>query len=360
MEEHIMPEILLKIEGLKTYFFTEAGVVKAVDGVSFDVRKGESLGLVGESGSGKTVTALSVLRIVPKPGRIVDGKVEFQGVNLLSKKEKEVQLIRGKEIAVIFQDPSSSLNPVYTVERQLKDIILAHNQFEEVKFSSYMKMALKGQFKKALQTRRSTRVALHKKIVDLLNLVGIPEAEVRMREYPHQFSGGMKQRVAIARALALQPTLLFADEPTTALDVTIQAQVLDLLEDLKKKLGMSLVMITHDMGIIAKMTTRVVVMYAGNVCEIAKTEDLYEHPKHPYTALLLAAVPRLDRKKNLTIIPGNIPNLIEPPSGCRFHPRCKYATAKCAEAPPPLEEVAPDHFVACFEWGNIQLKGESV
>lgn len=198
-----------------------------------------------------------------------------------------------------------------------------------------------------------------KKILELLNLVGIPEAEIRMREYPHQFSGGMKQRVAIARALGLQPTLLFADEPTTALDVTIQAQVLDLLNDLKKKMGMSLVMITHDMGIIAKMTTRVVVMYAGNVCEIAKTEDLYDHPKHPYTSLLLAAVPRLDRRKTLSIIPGNIPNLIEPPSGCRFHPRCQYATQKCAEAPPVLEEVEPDHFVSCFEWRNIQLKGES-
>jgi oligopeptide/dipeptide ABC transporter ATP-binding protein len=192
-----------------------------------------------------------------------------------------------------------------------------------------------------------------------MNLVGIPEAEIRMREFPHQFSGGMKQRVAIARALALQPTLLFADEPTTALDVTIQAQVLELLEDLKKRMGMSLVMITHDMGIIAKMTTRVVVMYAGNVCEIAETEDLYEHPRHPYTALLLAAVPRLDRKKTLSIIPGNIPNLIEPPSGCRFHPRCKYAKEKCSEAQPVLEQVEPEHFVACYEWKNILLQGEN-
>jgi oligopeptide/dipeptide ABC transporter ATP-binding protein len=307
--------------------------VKAVDGMSFDVRKGESLGLVGESGSGKTVTALSVLRIVPKPGRIVEGKIEFKGENLLKKSEKEMQSIRGSEIAIIFQDPSSSLNPVYNVETQLRDVLSAHKSI--------------------------SKVESRKKIVELMSLVGIPDAEVRMREFPHQFSGGMKQRVAIARALALQPTLLFADEPTTALDVTIQAQVLDLLEDLKKKMGMSLVMITHDMGIIAKMTTRVVVMYAGNVCEIAKTEDLYDHPRHPYTALLLAAVPRLDRKKTLSIIPGNIPNLIEPPSGCRFHPRCKYATEKCAEASPILEEVEPEHFVACYEWKNITLKGES-
>jgi oligopeptide/dipeptide ABC transporter ATP-binding protein len=328
-----MAETLLKIEGLKTYFFTEAGVVKAVDNVSFEVRKGESLGIVGESGSGKTVTALSVLGIVPKPGKIVDGTIEFKGENLVKKKEKELQSLRGREIAIIFQDPSSSLNPVYNVETQLRDVLIAHEKM--------------------------SKEDCRKKILELLNLVGIPEAEIRMREYPHQFSGGMKQRVAIARALALQPTLLFADEPTTALDVTIQAQVLDLLEELKKKMGMSLVMITHDMGIIAKMTTRVVVLYAGNVCEIAKTEDLYDHPKHPYTASLLAAVPRLDQKKTLSIIPGNIPNLIEPPSGCRFHPRCAFATAKCAEAPPVLEEVEPEHFVACYEWRNIKLKGET-
>ena len=328
-----MTETLLKIEGLKTYFFTEAGIVKAVDDVSFDIRKGESLGLVGESGSGKTVTALSVLRIVPKPGRIIAGKIEFKGENLLAKTEKQMLPIRGSEIAVIFQDPSSSLNPLYKVETQLRDVLLAHQS--------------------------TSKEEAHKKIVELLNLVGIPDPEIRMQEYPHQFSGGMKQRVAIARALALQPTLLFADEPTTALDVTIQAQVLDLLEDLKKRLNMSLVMITHDMGIIAKMTTRVVVMYAGNVCEIAKTGDLYEHPRHPYTSLLLAAVPRLDRKKTLTIIPGNIPNLIEPPSGCRFHPRCKYSDTKCGEAPPTLEEVEPDHFVACYQWKNINLNGES-
>jgi peptide/nickel transport system ATP-binding protein len=328
-----MTEALMRIEGLKTYFFTEAGIVKAVDSVSFDVRKGESLGLVGESGSGKTVTALSALRIVPKPGRIVEGKIKFKGEDLVTKSEKEMQSIRGREIAIIFQDPSSSLNPIYNVETQLRDVLSAHETL--------------------------SKEECRKKIVDLMNLVGIPEAEIRMREYPHQFSGGMKQRVAIARALALQPTLLFADEPTTALDVTIQAQVLDLLEDLKKKMGMSLVMITHDMGIIAKMTTRVVVMYAGNICEIAKTEDLYDHPRHPYTASLLAAVPRLDRRKTLSIIPGNIPNLIEPPSGCRFHPRCEYATEKCAEAPPVLEEVEPDHFVACYEWKNLSLKGES-
>jgi peptide/nickel transport system ATP-binding protein len=326
-----MPEAILKIERLKTHFYTEAGIVKAVDNVSFEIKKGESLGLVGESGSGKTVTALSVLRIIPKPGRIVEGKIIFKGKDLSEYSEKEMQKLRGTEIAIIFQDPSSSLNPVYTVETQLRDILLAHETL--------------------------TKEECRKKILELLNLVGIPEAEMRMREFPHQFSGGMKQRVAIARALALHPELLFADEPTTSLDVTIQAQVLDLLENLKKELNMSLVMITHDMGIIAKMTTRVVVMYAGNVCEIAPTGDLFENPRHPYTALLLAAVPRLDMRKTLSIIPGNIPNLIEPPSGCRFHPRCKYVSDKCKQTPPELVEIGPDHFIACHNWDSIKFNG---
>jgi oligopeptide/dipeptide ABC transporter ATP-binding protein len=327
-----MEETLLNIEELKTYFFTEAGVVKAVDGISFDLKKGESLGLVGESGSGKTVTALSVLRIVPKPGKTVGGKIEFAGENLLKKTEKEMQRIRGNKIAIIFQDPSASLNPVYTIEAQLADVLIAH--------------------------KRLSRIECRKRIIELLHLVGMPDPKTRMREYPHQFSGGMKQRVAIARALALEPTLLFADEPTTNLDVTIQAQVLELLNDLKKKMGMSLILITHDMGIVAKMTTRVVILYAGNVCEISKTIDLYEHPRHPYTEALLAAVPRLDMRKTLRVIPGNIPNLIEPPSGCRFHPRCKYAQERCAQEVPILEEIEPGHFVACHEWQNIKLKGE--
>ena len=329
-----MTETILNIEGLKTYFFTEAGIVTAVDGVSFNLKKGESLGLVGESGSGKTVTALSVLRIVPQPGRIVDGKVEFNGEDLLKKSEKEMQSLRGSAISIIFQDPSSSLNPVYNVETQLRDAIMAH------------------------QTVSKTEA--REKAIELLEVVGIPEAETRMREYPHQFSGGMKQRVAVARALACEPTLLFADEPTTNLDVTIQAQVLNLLNDLKKKFGMSLVMITHDMGIIAEMTTRIVVLYAGHVYEIAKTRDLFEQPRHPYTEALLAAVPRLDMRKTLRVIPGNIPNLIEPPSGCRFHPRCSYAKQTCKEVVPVLEEAEKGHFVACHEFRRISLKGEKI
>ena len=335
---------LLEVKNLSKHFPIRHGItermlrkrklwVRAVDGVSFDIGTNETLSVVGESGSGKSVTALSVLGIVPKPGKIVQGKIEFKGQNLLSKTEKQMHAIRGREIAMIFQDPSSSLNPLYRVENQLKDVLTAHEKM--------------------------SKEECRRKIIEALSIVGIPDPEIRMRDYPHQFSGGMKQRVAIARALALEPTLLFADEPTTALDVTIQAQVLELLEDLKKKMGMSLVMITHDMGIIAKMTARVVVMYAGNICEIARTEDLYERPRHPYTSLLLAAVPRLDRRKTLTIIPGNIPNLIEPPSGCRFHPRCKYATERCSEASPVLEQVDQDHYVACFQANFITLKGES-
>ncbi|HKZ93589.1 MAG TPA: ABC transporter ATP-binding protein [Candidatus Bathyarchaeia archaeon] len=329
-----MSATILNIDGLKTHFFTEAGIVQAVDGISFSLKRGESLGLVGESGSGKTVTALSVLRIVPKPGRIVGGTIEFNGENLLKKTEDTMRKLRGGDIAIIFQDPSSSLNPVYTVETQLSDVIRAHQDLAEQDVND--------------------------KAVELLKLVGLPEPETRMQEYPHQFSGGMKQRVAIARALACEPKLLFADEPTTNLDVTIQAQVLRLLNDLKSRLGMSLVMITHDMGIIAELTARTVVLYAGRVCEIARTPDLFVEPRHPYTAALLAAVPRLDMRKMLRVIPGNIPNLIDPPTGCRFHPRCEYAVEACKEEQPVLEQVGPEHFVACYRWRDIRLKGERV
>jgi oligopeptide/dipeptide ABC transporter ATP-binding protein len=328
-----MTDVLLNVEELKTHFYTEAGVVKAVDGITFTIRKGETLGLVGESGSGKTVTALSVLRIVPKPGQIVEGKIEFNGEDLLTKTDNEMQELRGRELSIIFQDPSSSLNPVFNVETQIRDVIMEHQDV--------------------------TKEEATKKVIELLDMVGIPEGEARMHEYPHQFSGGMKQRVAIARALACAPTILFADEPTTNLDVTIQAQVLTLLNDMKTNFGMSLVMITHDMGVIAEMTSRIVVIYAGRVCEIAKTYDVFENPKHPYTEALLAAVPRLDMRKTLRVIPGNIPNLIDPPTGCRFHPRCPYAQQICKEQIPPLESIDSERSVACHEWQNIVLKGEN-
>ncbi len=318
---------LLQIRGLRTYFFTEAGVVKAVDGISLNVDKGETLGLVGESGSGKTVTALSTLRIVPKPGKIVGGQITFEGRDLLGLSEKEIRELRGGKIAIVFQDPASSLNPVYTVGHQLSEVIRVHQGLS-----------------KAGALDRS---------IEILDTVGIADAGLRVQEYPDQLSGGMRQRVALARALACGPALLFADEPTTNLDVTIQAQVLDLMKSLKEKMGMALVMITHDMGIVADMADRITVIYAGQVCEMAETDQLFERRLHPYTEALLAAVPRLDVKKTLEVIPGNIPNLIEPPTGCRFHPRCKYATEICKEKVPPFAEAKNGHLVACHHWEEL-------
>jgi peptide/nickel transport system ATP-binding protein len=324
-----MSKKILEVDDLRTYFYTKEGIVKAVDGVSFDVGREETLAIVGESGSGKTVTALSILRVIPPTGKISAKKIVFNGENLLDKTEEEMQRIRGKEMAIVFQDPTSSFNPVLTIERQLTEIIMHHNNVskEEAK----------------------------KKAVELLKIVGIPDAEMRIKEYPHQFSGGMKQRVAIARALSCEPKLLFADEPTTALDVTIQAEVLGLIKDLKKKFGMSVVMITHDMGIVAEIADRVVVLYSGKVCEIAETEELFTHPRHPYTYALLQAAPRVDVHRRPEAIPGEIPNPINPPTGCRFHPRDKYAIDICAQREPVLEEVKPGHYVACHRWREINL-----
>jgi len=322
---------LLEIRNLKTYFFTEAGVVKAVDNATFDVRPKETVGLVGESGSGKTVTALSALRIVPTPGRIVAGSITFEGGDVLAKSEEEMRKLRGRKMAMVFQDPSSSLNPLYTVEKQLSDILMLH--------------------------RKLTKKEAAQRAEYLLELVGMPEPKTRLKSYPHELSGGMKQRVAIARALSCEPTLLFADEPTTNLDVTVQAQVLELMKKLQRDLGMSMVMITHDMGIIADMTERVTIMYAGRVMEAAETKTIFHEPKHPYTEALLAAVPRVDQRKILEVIPGNIPNLIEPPAGCVFHPRCKYAKQACIDNVPPLEEVGAGHLATCVRWKELHLKG---
>jgi len=319
---------ILEVKNLQTYFFTEAGIVKAVDDISFNVERGSTVGLVGETGSGKSVTAYSILRIVPRPGKIVNGKVFFNGEELLSKTEEEMRKYRGKKIGMIFQDPNSSLNPLFSIEEQLTDTIVAHE--------------------------RISKQEARNKIIEMLAKVGIPEPSTRIKWYPHQFSIGMKQRIAIARSLLLNPELLFADEPTTNLDVTIQAQVLDLLRTLKNEMKMSMVLITHDMGIIAEMTNNVVVLYAGKVFEVADTKTIFKKPLNPYTEALLATVPRLDIKKKLEPIPGNVPNLIELPSGCRFHPRCKYATQICKEQEPPLEEVEPGHFVACHHWRELE------
>jgi len=322
---------ILKIENLKTYFDTWAGMVKAVDGVCLDVREGETLGLVGESGSGKSVTALSILRIVPRPGKIIDGRIIYKGENLLEKTEKDLQEVRGGEIGYIFQDPATSLNPVFSVADQLIEVIRRHQPVTK---------------KEALE-----------KAIELFRLVEIADPEIKIWSYPHQLSGGMKQRMAVARALSSQPSLLLADEPTTNLDVTIQAQILKLMKNLKDKLGMSMILITHDMGVVADVADRITVLYAGRVCETADTKTIFYKPRHPYTKALLTAVPSLALKKGkLEVIPGNIPNLIEPPSGCRFHPRCEYAKPKCAKEMPPLVEIEPEHYVACIRASEIKIE----
>jgi oligopeptide/dipeptide ABC transporter ATP-binding protein len=308
-------------------------VVRAVDGVNFTVNKGEPLGLVGESGSGKTVSALSVLGIVPRPGKVVGGRVIFDGEDLLTKPEKEMRKYRGKRIGYVSQDPNSSLDPLFTIGSQLSEVVQAHEKVPKERASE--------------------------KVLELLQRVRISEPEARMKAYPHELSGGMRQRIAIARALAGEPDLLIADEPTTNLDVTIQAQVLDLLKDLQRELGMTLVLITHDMGIVAEMTKRVVVLYAGRVAEIASTKETFATPKHPYTSALLKAVPRVDRKKELIPIGGNIPNLITPPSGCRFHPRCKFMQEICVVKEPPLEDIGGGREVSCHRWKEITVEGTS-
>jgi peptide/nickel transport system ATP-binding protein len=332
MERKLMaPKEILKIENLKTYFDTWAGIVKAVDGVSLEVREGETLGLVGESGSGKSVTALSILRIVPRPGKIIDGRIVYKGENLLEKTESDLQKIRGKEVGYIFQDPATSLNPVFSIADQLIEVIRRHQDVNK---------------KEALE-----------KAIELLRLVEIPDPEIKIWNFPHQLSGGMKQRIAVARALSCQPSLLLADEPTTNLDVTIQAQILQLMKSLKEKLGMSMILITHDMGVVAGVADRITVLYAGRVCETADTRTIFYKPRHPYTVALLTAVPSLAlRKDKLAVIPGTIPNLIEPPSGCRFHPRCKYAKDRCAKEIPALEEIEPGHYVACIRALEIDMK----
>jgi peptide/nickel transport system ATP-binding protein len=326
-----MVKKILKIEQLRTYFYTWAGIVKAVDGVNIDVNEGETLGLVGESGSGKSVTALSIINIVPSPGRIVEGKIIYKGEDLIEKTEKDLQKIRGKEIGYIFQDPSTSLNPVFNIANQLTEVIRQHQNV--------------------------TKEEALEKAIELLRLVEIPDPEIKIWNYPHQLSGGMKQRMAVARALSCQPSLLIADEPTTNLDVTIQAQILQLMKSLKQKLGMSMILITHDMGVVADVADRITVLYAGRVCEIADTKTIFYNPKHPYTVALLTAVPSLAlRRDKLAVIPGTIPNLIEPPSGCRFHPRCEYAKSICAKKIPPLEEIEPEHFVSCHRALEIDMK----
>jgi len=321
-----MGERLLEIRGLKTDFLTDDGTVHAVDGVDLAVERGETLGLVGESGCGKSVTALSVLKLIPMPpGRIVDGRILWRGRDIVPLGRHDMQKIRSKEIAIVFQEPMTSLNPVYTVGDQIAEVIRLHE----------------GLGKRAALDRT----------VEMLRLVHIPNPERRIRDYPHQFSGGMRQRVMIAMALACNPALLIADEPTTALDVTIQAQILDLLAEMKSRLGMAVLLITHAMGVVAETAQRVAVMYAGKVVEEAPVGELFAQPRHPYTQGLIRSIPRVDRaatrKSRLESIAGVVPSLLDPMPGCRFAPRCPFARPACLEAPPPLREIAAGHKVAC-------------
>ncbi len=318
---------MLEVRGLKTYFFTEAGVVKAVDGVDFHIDRGEVLGLVGESGCGKSVTSFSIMRLVGMPGKIVDGQIIFDGRDLVQLPESEMIKIRGNRISMIFQQPTSCLNPVFRVGDQLAEVLEIHQ----------------GLGKKVGRARA----------IELLKLVGIPEPEKRVEAYPHELSGGMAQRVMIAMALACLPELLIADEPTTALDVTIQAQILDLLRRLQSEMGTAIILITHDLGIVAEMCQRVAVMYAGRIVEQADVATIFEQPQHPYTIGLLGSVPVLGVVKDkLDVIPGNVPNLVNLPPGCQFAPRCRarveHGLNICTEQEPELKPVAPGHTVRCW------------
>ncbi|HVY42737.1 MAG TPA: ABC transporter ATP-binding protein [Hyphomicrobiaceae bacterium] len=321
-----MAEPLLEIRGLKTHFATDDGMVRAVDGVDLHIDRGETVGVVGESGCGKTVTAHSVLKLIPMPpGRIVAGQILWRGRDLVPLDANEMDKIRSKEIAIVFQEPMTSLNPVYTVGEQIAEVIRRHEGLG--------------------------RSAALDKTIEMLRLVQIPNPQRRVNDYPHQFSGGMRQRVMIAMALSCNPKLLIADEPTTALDVTIQAQILELLQDMKSRFGMAIMLITHAMGVVAETAQRVVVMYAGKVVEEASVSQLFRQPRHPYTQGLIRSIPRIDlaatRKVRLEAIAGVVPSLLNPPRGCRFAPRCRFATAVCLEAPPPLREVEAGHKVAC-------------
>ncbi|TMH11345.1 MAG: ABC transporter ATP-binding protein [Betaproteobacteria bacterium] len=318
---------LLDIKDLKVHFKTDDGWLRAVDGVDIAIDRGETVCVVGESGCGKTVTAMAVLKLLPMPpGRIVGGQVLWQGRDLVMAGPEEMRTIRAKEIAIIFQEPMTSLNPVYSVGEQIAESLRLHE----------------GLSRKAAMDRA----------VEMLALVRIPTPERRVHDYPHQFSGGMRQRVMIAIALACNPKLLIADEPTTALDVTIQAQILDLLAELKERLGMSIMLITHAMGVVAEVAQRVVVMYAGQVVEEASVKELFANPRHPYTQGLIRSIPRIDTaalaKPRLEQIPGTVPKLIDPPDACRFAPRCRYATAQCRAATPALREVGPGHKARCI------------
>jgi peptide/nickel transport system ATP-binding protein len=324
---------LLEVKGLKTYFYTEDGVVRAVDGVNFEVYPGEVLGLVGESGCGKSVTSLSIMRLISRPGNIDEGQILLDGEDLLKLPEEEMIKVRGNRISMIFQQPQTALNPVFKVGDQLAEVLDVHQDLG--------------------------KEAGWKRAVALLKMVGVPDPERRAEAYPHELSGGMAQRVMIAMALACVPELLIADEPTTALDVTIQAQILDLMRDLRREMGTSVILITHDLGVVAEMAERVAVMYAGEIVEQTDVNTLFDQPLHPYTQGLIGSIPILGEiKEKLDVIPGSVPNLVNLPPGCRFAPRClsrvKYGLTICNDVKPELDELKPGHFVRCWLYENAE------
>lgn len=316
--------VLLDIDSLRLSFMTPAGEVKALNNVSVSLKEGDVLGIVGESGSGKSVTAFSLMRLTPANGKIVGGKTIFNGHTITEMSEKEMRSIRGKEVSIIFQDPMTSLNPVYTIGNQICEVITLHTD--------------------------KTKAEAHNRAVELLELVGINEPEKRLKQYPHELSGGMRQRIMIAIALACEPKLLIADEPTTALDVTIQAQILELMMDLKKKLGMSIIMITHDLGVVASMCDKIAVMYAGKIVEYGNTDDIFYNPKHEYTKGLLNSIPRLDAKEHTKLVPieGTPVDMLNPPAGCPFAPRCKNCMKICLSKMPPYTDISDGHYAACW------------
>lgn len=321
-----MSSLLLEVKDLKTYFILKRGTVKAVDGASFSVDKGQSLGLVGESGCGKTITAMSIMRLEPKPaGKIVSGQIIFEGEDLVQKSEAQMRKIRGSRISIIMQDPMTSLNPVYTIGNQIEEAVRLH---ADVK----------------------SRAAIKQRVIESLEQVRIPAAETRVRNYPHQMSGGMRQRVVGAMAISCRPSLLIADEPTTSLDVTTQAQYLRLLKQVQQETGVAMIFITHDLGIVIKMCDYVCVMYLGKILEKAKMRELWSNPRHPYTVALMKSVPKVETKvEKLYSIEGMVPSLLNMPQGCAFHPRCEKATDRCRHEYPPEEEINDGHFVRCWK-----------
>lgn len=318
---------ILEVKNLKTYFYTYEGVVKALDGVNFEVGEKDFVGLVGETGCGKSVTSLSILRLIEKPGKIVSGEIYFENENLLNKTEKQMRAIRGNKLSMIFQDPTSSLNPVLTIKQQMGQLLRIKQQM--------------------------SKKEMEKRMAEMLNLVSLPNPEKNLDRYPHELSGGMCQRVMIAMALSCDPSLLIADEPTTALDVTIEAQILNLLKELKRKIGVSMILITHNLNIVAETCSQVAVMYAGNIVERGEISKIFNKSYHPYTSLLLKSAPKLDKKREkLPVIEGSVPNLVHPPTGCRFHPRCPEKMDVCSKKKPKEVTIDENHKVSCFLYGG--------